>query len=220
MTVVHKYLGCSILFSIPWSIQSGHHSSELMPHEVTSPRPPPPTKQTEAATGRSTPMPSKDAYTNQVATALKLKYHHFDENCPQWQHQKLSNWLLFQFSQWQTFLSKSFEWMNRLHRHHRNTACILIKLSLKFITQSQTDNKSALLQAMAWCCQATSQWWPWLMWPYYITKPQRVKKSIEFFKIGMKLCKLNSSKLVWNYVNYHFLNIIVYTNSINFNDKK
>ena len=47
-----------------------------------------------------------------------------------------------------------------------------------------TDDKSTLVQVMAWCCQATShylsQCWPRSLSTYGITKPQWVKLSIWY----------------------------------------
>ena len=49
---------------------------------------------------------------------------------------------------------------------------------LRKIPQNLTDDKSTLVQVMAWCCQATShylsQCWPRSMSPYGITRPQWV----------------------------------------------
>ena len=49
--------------------------------------------------------------------------------------------------------------------------------ALRWMPQDLTD-KSTLVQVMAWCRQATShymsQWWPWSMSPYGITRPQWV----------------------------------------------
>ena len=52
------------------------------------------------------------------------------------------------------------------------------KIALRWMPLDLTDDKSTLVQVMAWCCQATShylsQCWPWLMSPYGITRPQWV----------------------------------------------
>ena len=57
-----------------------------------------------------------------------------------------------------------------------------------------TDDKSTLVQVMAWCRQATShylsQWWPSSMSPYGVTRPQWVKLrlplsvGLSFFSWG------------------------------------
>ena len=53
----------------------------------------------------------------------------------------------------------------------------------RWIPQELTDNKSTLVQVMAWCRQATShylsQCWPRSMSPYGITRPQWVKYVIN-----------------------------------------
>ena len=50
--------------------------------------------------------------------------------------------------------------------------------ALRRMTQDSTDDKSTLVQVMAWCRQATShylsQCWPGSVTPYDITRPQRV----------------------------------------------
>ena len=51
--------------------------------------------------------------------------------------------------------------------------------ALRWMPWDLTDNKSTLVQVMAWCCQATShylsQCWPSSMSPYGVTRPQLVK---------------------------------------------
>ena len=51
--------------------------------------------------------------------------------------------------------------------------------ALRWMPRELTDNKSTLVQVMAWCCQATShylsQCWPCTMSPYGVTSPQWVK---------------------------------------------
>ena len=51
---------------------------------------------------------------------------------------------------------------------------------LGWLSQDLTDEKSTLVQVMAWCRQATShylsQCWPWSMSPYVVTRPQWVKR--------------------------------------------
>ena len=50
---------------------------------------------------------------------------------------------------------------------------------LRWMPQDLTDDKSTLVQVMAWCRQTTShylnQCWPWSLTPYGITRPQWVK---------------------------------------------
>ena len=59
-----------------------------------------------------------------------------------------------------------------------------------------TDDKSTLVQVMAWCRQATShylsQCWPSSMWPYGVTRPQWVKSlqlmyACPFLKMSCRL---------------------------------
>ena len=49
------------------------------------------------------------------------------------------------------------------------------EIALRWMSQDRTDDKSALVQVMAWCCQATShylsQCWPRSMSPYGVTRP-------------------------------------------------
>ena len=55
---------------------------------------------------------------------------------------------------------------------------------LRWMPQDLTDDKSTLVQAMAWCCQVTShylnQCWPWSQRPYGITRPQWINPCAEF----------------------------------------
>ena len=56
--------------------------------------------------------------------------------------------------------------------------------TLRWMPQDLTDNKSTLVQVIAWCRQATShypsQCWPGSLSPNGITKPQWVKKRVLF----------------------------------------
>ena len=58
----------------------------------------------------------------------------------------------------------------------RGIAC---ELALRWMSLDQTDDKSTLVQVMAWCHQATchyhSQCWPRSLSPYGVTRPQWVK---------------------------------------------
>ena len=57
--------------------------------------------------------------------------------------------------------------------------CILIWISLKFVPEGPIDNKSTLVQVMAWSHRVTShylsQCWPRSMLPYGVTRSQWVK---------------------------------------------
>ena len=56
------------------------------------------------------------------------------------------------------------------------------ELALRWTSLDLTDDKSTLVQVMAWCRQATSyylsKWWPRSLPPYGITRPQWVKLTI------------------------------------------
>ena len=56
---------------------------------------------------------------------------------------------------------------------------ISCKLALRWMSLDLTDDKSTLVQVMAWCHQATrhylSEWWPKPLSPYGVTRPQWVK---------------------------------------------
>ena len=56
---------------------------------------------------------------------------------------------------------------------------IFCKFALRWMSMDLTDDKSTLVQVMAWCRQATShylsQCWPTSMSPYGVTWPQWVK---------------------------------------------
>ena len=53
--------------------------------------------------------------------------------------------------------------------------------------QDLTDDKSTLVQVMAWCRQATShylnQCWPRSLSPYGVTRPQCVNMNVLYFKV-------------------------------------
>ena len=59
--------------------------------------------------------------------------------------------------------------------------------ALRWMPWDLTDNKSTLVQVMAWCRQATShylsQCWPSSMSPYGITRPQRVNLEAARYKL-------------------------------------
>ena len=60
-----------------------------------------------------------------------------------------------------------------------DTCC---EIALRWMTQNLTNEKSTLVQVMAWCCQAichyTIQCWPRSMLPYSVTRPQRIDCDI------------------------------------------
>ena len=59
-----------------------------------------------------------------------------------------------------------------------DTCC---EIAIRRMSLDLTDDKSTLVQVMAWCRQATShylsQCWPSFLSPYDVTRPQWVKKS-------------------------------------------
>ena len=67
---------------------------------------------------------------------------------------------------------------------------ISCEIALTWKPQDLTDDKSTLVQVMAWCHQATSHylshWWPWSLLPYGVTRPQWVN-SLTFERCNYKL---------------------------------
>ena len=59
---------------------------------------------------------------------------------------------------------------------------ISYEIALRWMPLDLTDDKSTLVQVMAWCCQASShylsQYWPRSMSPNGVTRPQWVKISL------------------------------------------
>ena len=79
------------------------------------------------------------------------------------------------------------------------TSC---KIALRWMPLDLTDDKSTLVQVMAWCRQATShylsQWWLRFMLPYGATRPQWVNWLIS---ITTSQCYKWKEYLLWhNYV--------------------
>ena len=82
-----------------------------------------------------------------------------------------------------SLIPRKFEWNFRYLISHiisvidgRVTSC---ELALRWISLDLTDDKSTMVQVMAWCHQATShylsQCWPRSKSPYGVTRPQWVK---------------------------------------------
>ena len=82
---------------------------------------------------------------------------------------------------------------------------ISCEISLRWMSLHLTDDKSTLVQVMAWCHQATShylsQWWPRSLSPNGITRPQLVKTQTIFWIIviswsgicsSIPICTLNA----------------------------
>ena len=81
---------------------------------------------------------------------------------------------------------------------------ISYEIALRWMSQDLTDDKSTLIQVMAWCRQATShylsQCWPRSMLPYGVTRPQWVKAWIG------------------NYIPLETIDVITYPSSANLVD--
>ena len=67
---------------------------------------------------------------------------------------------------------------------------ISYEIALRWMPLDCTDDKSALVQVMAWCRQATShylsQCWPRSMLPNGVTRPQWVKPDDDMAPVGTK----------------------------------
>ena len=80
---------------------------------------------------------------------------------------------------------------------------ISCKIVLRRMPLDLTDEKSTLVQVMAWCCQAPSlmsQCWPRFISPYGVTRPPWVKVMVCCF-FGAK-CKKDLTPLLmhWSYI--------------------
>ena len=68
---------------------------------------------------------------------------------------------------------------------------ISCEVALRWMSLDLADDKSTLVQVMAWCRQATShylsQCWPRSLVPYGVTKPQWVKSVKEWYKMQMQI---------------------------------
>ena len=68
---------------------------------------------------------------------------------------------------------------------------ISYEIALRWMPLDLTDDKSILVQVMAWCCQASShylsQCWPRSLMPYGVTRPQWVNNVVV---ISTKDCPL------------------------------
>ena len=69
---------------------------------------------------------------------------------------------------------------------------ISCKIALRWMPLDLTDDKSTLVQVMAWCLTAPShylnQCWPRSLPPYVITRPQGVNSSYSKYRIFWKKC--------------------------------
>ena len=64
------------------------------------------------------------------------------------------------------------------------------EIAARLMSFDLTDDKSTLVQVMAWCHQATShylsQCWPRSLSPYGVTRPQWVKKGLTHFSSSQR----------------------------------
>ena len=72
----------------------------------------------------------------------------------------------------------------------------------RWMSHNLTDDKSTLVQVMAWCRQATShylnQCWPRSSTPYGVTRPQWVKSTMGW-GVHYRVCQMrNASKTTQN----------------------
>ena len=69
---------------------------------------------------------------------------------------------------------------------------IAFEIALSWLSQGFADDKSTLVQVMAWCRQATShylsQCWPSSLSPYGVTRPQWVKVGINHTTARSGVC--------------------------------
>ena len=83
------------------------------------------------------------------------------------------------------------------------------KIGVRWMPLDLTDDKSTLVQVMAWCRQATShylsQCWPRFMSPYGVTRPQWVKIHAQFpcqnhFRVHHTICSKLESLAVFSII--------------------
>ena len=84
--------------------------------------------------------------------------------------------------------------------------------ALRWMPRDLTDDKSTLVQVMAWCRKAKShylsQCWPSSMSPYGITRPQLVNSACNHlcFRAEILLCHM----LIWNHSYYHTIGALLH----------
>ena len=117
--------------------------------------------------------------------------------------------LKLQFSIW-------FYWLVSIFTSSKDNA-------LRWMPWDLTDDKSTLVQVMAWCRQATShylnQCWPSSMSPYGVTRPQWVNQTFwkNFWKNLNQIQKLYFKKihLICHLQKVtHFLNVIIHSTRV------
>ena len=92
---------------------------------------------------------------------------------------------------------------------------ISFELAIRWMSLNLTDEKSTLVQVMAWCHQATShylsQWWPRALLPYGDTRPQWVNSSLfgqNGHSFANNICRcifVNEKFCIWNNISPKFL---------------
>ena len=88
--------------------------------------------------------------------------------------------------------------------------CISYEIALRWMSLDLTDDKSTLVQVMAWCHQATShylnQCWPRSMSPNDVTRPQWVDWLVKGI-LGILQCQRRRSIVCIGWCRYvHLLN--------------
>ena len=87
------------------------------------------------------------------------------------------------------------------------TSSISCEITLRWISENTFDDKSTLVQVMAWCHQATSpylsQCWLRSMLPYDVTRPQWVKVTLNQRKLTLALNFFYEAK-IW----FYFLSLL------------
>ena len=102
-----------------------------------------------------------------------------------WQHLCFSEWtqLYYEWCSHFNSLAPSRFWLNFRWVIFKQILVIdgwgiSYEIALRWMPLDLTDDKSTLVQVMAWCRQATShylnQCWPRSLWPYGVTRPQWV----------------------------------------------
>ena len=93
--------------------------------------------------------------------------------------------------------------------------------ALKWMPRDLTDDKSTLVQGMAWCRQATShylsQCWPSSMSPYGVTRPQWVNSDVVGQKYVITFSMVTTLLMVTVYlINIHKIYHPTVQKSLNF----
>ena len=101
---------------------------------------------------------------------------------------------------------------------------ISYEIALRWMPLGLTDDKSTLIQVMAWCCQATghylSQFWLRYLSPNGVTRPQWVnlcilfkgiatQSFVIFFSLSARTSCLKQSSFPWFDSPWHFCDVTV-----------